>query len=88
MIHSVEKLFEVEVHDPSITARKVSLRGRYRLMCRPTRPKPVAVVGECRVEDGLQDLQHRLLDKAVESGGHAEFAHPTIRLGNLDASDR
>jgi hypothetical protein len=88
MIHSVEKLFDVEVHDPPITARKMSLRGGDRLMCRPPRPKPVAVVGECRVEDGLQHLQHRLLDKSVERGGHAEFAHATIWLGYLDASDR
>jgi hypothetical protein len=71
MVHSVEKLFEVEVHDPPIPARKVCLRGGYRLMRRPSRPKPVAVVGEGRVEDGLQHLQHRLLDKSVENGGHA-----------------
>ena len=88
MIHSVEELFEVEVHDPPIAARQMLLRGRYRLMCRASRPKPVAVVGECRVEDGLQDLQHCLLDEAVESGGHAQFAHATIRLRNLDTPDR
>ena len=57
-------------------------------MCRPPRPKPAAVVRERRVEDGLQHLQHRLLDEAVESGGHAQFAHATIRLGNLDTPDR
>lgn len=57
-------------------------------MCRPSRPKPIAVVGERRVEGGLQHLQHRLLDEAVESGGHAQFAHATIRLGNLDTPDR
>src|SRR5207249_4387797 len=74
--------------DPPIAARQVFLRRRYRLMRRPPRPKPVAVVGERRVEDGLQDLQHRLLDKSVESGGHAEFAHAPIRLGYLDTSDR
>jgi hypothetical protein len=66
----------------------VFLRSRYRLMRRPSRSKPVAVVGEDRVEDRLQDLQHRLLDKAVESGGHAQFAHATIGLRNLDTSDR
>ena len=71
MIHSVEKLFEVEVHDPSVTARQVFLRSRYRLMRRPPRPKAVAVVGKRRVEDGLKHLQHRLLDKSVENGGHA-----------------
>ena len=51
MIHSVEEFFEVEVHDPPIAARQVFLRRRYRLMCRPTRPKPIAVVGERRVEE-------------------------------------
>jgi hypothetical protein len=66
----------------------VSLRGRYRLMRRPPRSKPAAVVGERQVEDGLQYLQHCLLDKSVESSGHAEFAHATIWLGYLDTSDR
>jgi hypothetical protein len=71
MIHSVEKFLEVEVHDPPVTARQVFLRGRYRLMRRPPRPKAVAVVGKRRVEDGLKHLQHRLLDQSVENGGHA-----------------
>jgi hypothetical protein len=71
MIHSVEKLFEVEVHDPPVTARQVFLRSGYRLMCRPPWPKAVAVVGKRRVEEGLKHLQYRLLDKSVEGGGHA-----------------
>lgn len=71
VIHSVEKFLEVEVHDIPVTAREMLLRGRYRLMCRPPRPKAVAVVRKRRVENGLKDLQHRLLDESVESAGHA-----------------
>ena len=71
VIYSVEKFFEVEVHNPSIAARKVPLRGGHRLMRRPPRTKAVAVVGERWVELRLEDLQHRLLDEPVESGGNA-----------------
>jgi hypothetical protein len=84
VIHSVEKLFEVEVHDIPVATRQLFLGGRYRLMCRPPGPKAVAVVGKRWVEDGLKHLQHRLLDKSVEGGGHAQFPHPTIGLWYLD----
>jgi hypothetical protein len=76
VIHSGEKLSEVEVHDPPIAARQMVLCGRYRLMRRPPRPKAVAVVREGRVEDGLQHVQHRLLDKSVENRGDANFRTP------------
>ena len=33
VIDSIEKLLQIEVHDPSIAARKVRLRRRHRLMC-------------------------------------------------------
>ncbi len=57
-------------------------------MRRPPRPKAVAVVGKRRVEDGLKHLQHRLLDKSVENGGHTQLSYPTIWLRYLDTSDR
>ena len=33
VIDSIEKLLQIEVHDPSVAARKVRLRRRHRLMC-------------------------------------------------------
>ena len=33
VIDSIEKFLQIEVHDPSIAARKVRLRRRHRLMC-------------------------------------------------------
>lgn len=37
---------------------------------------------ESRVEQGLQDLKHGLLDKTVEHARDAELPHPAASLGN------
>src|SRR5258707_15811785 len=57
-------------------------------MSRATGPKPVAVFRERRVPAALQDLQDRLLDQAIQHGGDAELAHPSVRFGDLDSPYR
>src|SRR5262245_44024018 len=57
-------------------------------MSRATGPEPVAVLRERRVPAALQDLQDRLLDQAIQHGGDAELAHPSVRLGDLDSPYR
>src|SRR3954447_17211284 len=57
-------------------------------MSRATGSEPVAVFRERRVPAALEDLQDRLLDQAIQHGGDAELAHPTVRLGDLDSPHR
>src|SRR5439155_12576764 len=44
VIDSVEKLFEVEINHPAVACGDVLLRLGYRLMCRSSRSKTIAVV--------------------------------------------
>ena len=57
-------------------------------MGRATGSEPVAVLRERRVPAALQDLQDRLLDQAIQHGGDAELAHPSVRLGDFDSPHR
>ena len=72
----IEKFLEVQVHAPAIARGDVLLRRLHRLMGRPSRTKPVAVLGKRPVPPALQNLQHRLLEEAVQHGGNAQLAHP------------
>src|SRR5262249_31866496 len=57
-------------------------------MGRATGSEPVAVLRERRVPAALQDWQDRLLDQAIQHGGDAELAPPSVRLGDLDSPYR
>jgi len=88
VVDPVEKFLQVKVHDPPIAVGDVALRLGDRLMGRAIRPEPVALRGERRVPCALQDLQHRLLDEAVERRRDAQLADTPIRLRNLDPPHR
>jgi hypothetical protein len=53
-------------HAPAVTFGDVLLRLCHRLMSRPSRPEPVAVIGKRPVPPSLQNLHHRLLDKSIQ----------------------
>jgi DNA-binding XRE family transcriptional regulator len=54
------------------------LRGKsHGMMRRPTRSEPIAVLGKRRIPLPLQNLHHRLLDKAIQYGWDAKLSHPT-----------
>src|SRR6516164_2359898 len=62
----------------------ILLRLGHCLMSRPSWSEPVAVIGKRRVPLSLQNLQHRLLDQAIQHTRNAEFAHPSsVRLFNF-----
>ena len=73
VIDSIKELFQIEIDHPSVTLRDVLLRLSHSVMRRSTRSKPVAVLGERRVPSLLQHLHHRLLDEAIQHGGHGCF---------------
>src|SRR4249919_3541461 len=81
VIDSIKELFQIEIDHPSVALRDVLLRLSHSVMRRSTRSKPVAVLGKRRVPSPLQNLHHRLLDKAVQHGWDAKLSHPSaIRL--------
>src|SRR5229473_3564827 len=88
MIDSIEEFFQIEVDHPSVALRDVLLRLSHGVMRRPTRSEPIAVLGERRIPSPLQNLHHRLLDKAVQHGWDAKLSHPTIRLRDFHPSHR
>ena len=88
VIDSVEKLFEVEINHPVVACGDVLLRLSYRLMCRSSRSKTIAVVGERRVPLPLQHLHHRLLDQSIQHRRNAKLSHPAVRLGDLHPPHR
>jgi hypothetical protein len=65
---SIEEFFQIEIDHPSVALRNALLRLCHGLMRRPTRSEPIAVLGERRIPSLLQNLHHRLLDKAVQHG--------------------
>src|SRR6202040_1371090 len=89
VIDSIEEFFQIEVDHPSVALRDVLLRLSHGMMRRPTRSEPIAVLGERRIPSPLQNLHHRLLDKAVQHGWDAKLSHPSaIRLRDFHPSHR
>jgi site-specific DNA recombinase len=54
----------------------ILLRLCHRLMSRPSRPKPVAVIGKRPVPPPLQNLHHRLLDESIQHRRDAQAFAP------------
>jgi site-specific DNA recombinase len=56
----------LKLHAPAVTFGDILLRLCHRLMSRPSRPEPVAVIGKRPVPLPLQNLHHRLLDESIQ----------------------
>src|SRR4030095_234478 len=83
VIDSIEKFLQIKINAPAVTFGDILLRLCHRLMSRPSRPEPVAVIGKRPVPPPLQNLHHRLLDKSIQHGRNAKLAHPSVRLGGF-----
>ena len=88
MIDPIEKFFQIKVNYPFVALRNVLLRLGHGVMRRSTRSKPVAVLGKRRVPLLLQNLHHRLLDKAVQHGWDAKLSPPSIRFRDFHPPHR
>src|SRR6266404_1736528 len=86
---SIEKFFQVEINHPSVALRNILLRLSHGVMRRPTRSEPIAVLGERWIPLPLQNLHHRLLDKAIQHGWDAKLSRPSaVRLRDFHPSHR
>jgi hypothetical protein len=66
VIDSIEKFLQIKINAPAVTCGEVLLRLGHRLMSRPPRPEPIAVIRKRPVPPPLQNLRHRLLDKSIQ----------------------
>src|SRR5215204_3602375 len=80
LLDRLEELGQVDIHDEPIAVDDVGLRLRHRLVGGTARPEAEAVLAERWVPQGLEPLQDRLLDHAINHGGDAEVARPAGRL--------
>jgi hypothetical protein len=83
VVDPVEKLFQVEVHDDLAPVGDVALGLGERLMGALARAEAKARHRKGRIEDRLQDLQNRLLNKTVHHGRNAELACSAAGLGDF-----
>ena len=83
VIHPVKELLQVHIDHHPVAVLHMALRLQHCVMRSPSRTKAVAVPGECRVDQRLQNLQHGLLDQPVGHGGYPQFTHPAACLGYL-----
>src|ERR1700758_2239190 len=85
----IQKFLQAEIHHPAVPSGHVLLRLVHRLLRAAPRSETVAVFGERRVPALLQNLQHRLLDKAIQHASNAELARSTaMRLRDFHPSHR
>src|SRR5437667_2583650 len=83
-----KNLLQVNVHDPAVSRRDVLLCPRDRLMGGATGTEAKARLGERWVPTLLQQLQHCLLDEAIEHRRDAEGANAPGRLRYLHSPYR
>src|SRR5262249_25256208 len=83
VVDSIEKFLQIKIHAPAVAFGDILLRLCHRLMSRPSRPEPVAVIGKRPVPPPLQNLHHRLLDKSIQHGRNAKLSHSSVRLGDF-----
>jgi site-specific DNA recombinase len=60
LAHQFVMIDSIKIDHPSVALRDVPLRLSHSVMRRPTRSKPLAVLGKRRVPLLLQNLHHRL----------------------------
>src|SRR4051812_21940200 len=80
VVHPVEELGQIDIHDELIACDDIGLRLRHRLVGGAARPEAVAVLAERRVPQRLKLLQNRLPDHAINRGWNAKVARPAGRL--------
>ncbi len=88
VIDSIEEFLQIEVNAPAVAFGDILLRLCHRLMSRPPRPEPVAVIGKRPVPPPLQNLHHRLLDKSIQHRRDAKLSHPSVGLRDFHPPHR
>jgi hypothetical protein len=88
VIDPIEELLQIHIDHHPVTVLHVALCIEHRVVRTASRTKAVAVFGERRINDALQDLQQGLLDQPIHHRRNPQFAHAAIGLRDLDAAHR
>jgi retron-type reverse transcriptase len=98
VVHSIEKLLQVEIHQPAVSFGDVLLRLVYRLLSTPPRSKTVAVFLVSPVDEGtpqggplspsLSNLVLDDLDRELERRGHHFVRYATTVTFTWAANER
>ncbi len=88
VVHSIEELLQVQVHDPALPFRHVAPRRLHGLVRVASRTKAVARLGKLGLEQRLQYLMQRLLEQPVHHRRNAQSAYPALRLRYLHLAHR
>src|SRR5712672_1396369 len=89
MIDPIEEFFQIKINHPTVACSDILLRLSHGVTRGSTWSEPIAVLGECRVPLPLQNLHHRLLNKAIQHGWDAKLSHPSsIRLRDFHPPHR
>ncbi len=89
VVHLVEELLKVDVHDDDATLGHVFLRLGQRVVRTASGSESVARCREGGIEDRLQHLPNRLLHQTVNHRGNAQLSHSLAAgLGDLHPAHR
>jgi hypothetical protein len=88
VIDPVEEFLQIHIHDDPVAVLHVALCRQHCVMRATSRPEAMAVIGECRVNFGLQNLQQGLLDQPIRHRRYAQFAQASVRFRYLHALHR
>src|SRR4051812_10382847 len=88
MVYSIKEFLQIDVDHPVVALDDEGLGLGDGLMRRAVRAESEARLGERRVPLRVQDLEDRLLDQAIQHGGDAQEADPTVGLRYLHPTHR
>jgi len=88
VVHTIEKFFQIDVHDIATTVLHVTLSAAHGVVRPSARPEAVTRLREGGIETRLQDLQQGLLDEPVEHRRDAKLALASAGLRNRDPPHR
>ena len=83
MRYFVEARLDIALDDPGVAVKSRYAAPGYSMVRTPIGPKPVGVIMELDLKDGLQRHSYRLLDNFVPQTGDSKLAHFAICLGNF-----
>jgi hypothetical protein len=81
VVDPVEKFFEIQIDHDVVPVGDVFAGSEQRLMRSPSRAEAKARRREARIEQRLEDLQHRLLDQTIDHRRDAQLALAASGLG-------
>jgi site-specific DNA recombinase len=88
VVHSIEELLQIEVHDDDSPIGYVSAGRSQRIVRAASRSETVARCREGRGHKRFQHLKDGLLDQTVDHRRDAQLSHPATGLGDVHFSHR